>query len=130
LVSLSEIAANNDIILSASLDESMPQTLLELLRCGLVGAAVLSGGIDEILKDGDTGYVTEDASARGIAALLRRVIDDRARWSERIRRAQSITARDYSRQATTKALVALLSEGSRDVQGRRPTEALSSSETD
>ncbi|MFM0278450.1 glycosyltransferase [Paraburkholderia sediminicola] len=114
LVPLSEIAADNDIILSASLDESLPQTLLELLRCGLVGAGVLSGGIDEILIDGSTGYLTHDASVDGIAALLRRAIDDRASWPERICQTQAILARDYSRQSASNALVDLLLEGSGD----------------
>ena len=47
LATLPEIAKNNDIILSASLDESLPQTLLELMRLGLIGAGVLSGGDNE-----------------------------------------------------------------------------------
>ncbi|CAE6696375.1 glycosyltransferase [Paraburkholderia haematera] len=112
LVQLSEIAENNDIILSASLDESLPQTLLELLRCGLVGTGVLSGGIDEILTDNVTGYLTHDASVDGIAAVLKRAIDDRAHWSDRIRETQAILARDYVRESASNALVTLLFEGS------------------
>ncbi|OAJ51516.1 hypothetical protein A6V36_15945 [Paraburkholderia ginsengiterrae] len=112
LVQLGEIAANNDIILSASLDESLPQTLLELLRCGLVGAGVLSGGIDEILTDSVTGYLTHDASVDGIAAVLKRAIDDRANWPDLIRETQVILARDYVRESTSNALVTLLFEGS------------------
>ncbi|NYH22317.1 glycosyltransferase [Paraburkholderia bryophila] len=112
LVPLSEIAANNDIILSASLDESLPQTLLELLRCGLIGAGVLSGGIDEILVDGVTGYLTHDASVDGIVALLRKAIEDRDNWPDMIGRTQAIINRDYSRQSTSNAFVDLLLEGS------------------
>ncbi|MFM0629601.1 glycosyltransferase [Paraburkholderia xenovorans] len=130
LVQLSEIAANNDIILSASLDESLPQTLLELLRCGLVGAGVLSGGIDEILTDNVTGYLTHDSSVDGIAAMLRRAIENRADWPERIRETQAILARDYSRRSTSNALVTLLFEGSgggRDIAVTRKTRAAETS---
>jgi len=116
LVQLSEIAANNDIILSASLDESLPQTLLELLRCGLVGVGVLSGGIDEILTDNVTGYLTQDASVHGVVAVLKRAIDDHAEWPTRIQETQRILAQDYSRQATTSALVALIVEGAGELR--------------
>ncbi|WP_433766618.1 glycosyltransferase [Pseudomonas putida] len=120
LVQLGEVAAGNDIILSASLDESMPQTMLEMLRSGLVGVAVLSGGIDEILKDGQTGYLTYDASVDGIVAVLRRAIDDRANWADRVRQTQAILARDYSQHATTSALVSLMFEGSNFGEALRP----------
>lgn len=111
LISLREIAAANDIVLSASIDESLPQTLLELMRLGLIGTGVLSGGIDEVLQDGKTGYLTRDASAHGIAELLRRAVEDRPNWHLRRSGAQHLLQEDFSHDAARSALASLLLEG-------------------
>jgi hypothetical protein len=47
---------------------------------GLVGVAVLCGGVDEIVIDGKTGYLTRDPNPSGIADVLARAIDDRDNW--------------------------------------------------
>jgi glycosyltransferase involved in cell wall biosynthesis len=110
VVGMAEIAANNDIILSAAIDESMPQTLLELIRMGLIGAAVLSGGIDEILCVGETGYLTHDASAAAIAKMLREAIRDQENWPRLRSATQLLLTKDYSNEAVRSALAALLLE--------------------
>ena len=105
------MARNNDIVLSASVDESLPQTLVELMRCGLIGVAGLSGGIDELIEDGQTGYLTTDLSPRGLADVLERAISDRHRWPEIARNACALVERDYSIAGNTTSLLNLLIEG-------------------
>jgi glycosyltransferase involved in cell wall biosynthesis len=107
---LDEIALENDIILSASIDESLPQTLIELMARGLVAVCGLSGGIDELVRDGETGYLTRDLSAGGLADALQRAIEDRGRWGEIRTAAFALIAEDYSEGATTTALLNLLIE--------------------
>jgi glycosyltransferase involved in cell wall biosynthesis len=111
LAPLAEIAANNDVILSASLDESLPQTLLELMRCGLIGAGVLSGGIDEVLLDGETGFLTRDSSAEGVAQVLRRALLERENWPAVRARAQALLATDYSYESARFVLADALLQG-------------------
>jgi glycosyltransferase involved in cell wall biosynthesis len=75
-----QITRENEIVLSASTDESLPQGLLFQMYEGLIGVAVLSGGIDEVVTDGRNGYLTQDPTPSGIAAALARSIEDRDRW--------------------------------------------------
>jgi glycosyltransferase involved in cell wall biosynthesis len=105
-----EITRDNDIILSASVDESLPQGLLFQMYQGLVGVAVLSGGIDEILIDGEAGYLTDDPTPIGIASALRRALDDRARWAEVIERARAIILDECAAPRTTRRLLDLCRE--------------------
>ena len=110
LVSLEAMAENNDIILTASTDESLPQTLGEMMGRGLVAVAALSGGIDEIVLDGVTGYLTKDLSAAGLASVLERAICDRARWPEIRRAAADLLRQEYCEAVTSAALLDLLVE--------------------
>ena len=111
LAAMQVIARDNDVIFSASIDESLPQTLVELMRCGLIGAAGLSGGIDELIEDGKTGYLTTDLSPYGLAVVLERAIKDRQRWPEVAKNASALIESDYSIGANTAALLDLLIEG-------------------
>jgi glycosyltransferase involved in cell wall biosynthesis len=111
LVKLPEMVRDNDIILSASIDESLPQTLIELMRAGLIGVAGLSGGIDELIEDGTSGYLTADLSSRGLADVLERAIGDRKRWPEIAANANALIERDHSIAGNTTSLLNLLIEG-------------------
>jgi hypothetical protein len=105
------IAKNNDIVLSASVDESLPQTLIELMGAGLVGVAGLCGGIDELITDGDTGYLTADLSPRGLADVVRRAIRGQDRWPAIVANARAMIAREYSIATNTTSLLDLLIRG-------------------
>jgi len=110
LVRMQVIARDNDIFLSASVDESLPQTLLETMRSGLIGVAGLSGGIDEVIENGKTGYLTSDLSSQGLADVLAQAINDRERWPEVAANACALIERDYSIAKNTTALFNLLIE--------------------
>lgn len=110
LVPPHRMVQENDIVLSASIDESLPQTLVELMRGGLIGVAGLSGGIDELIEDGKTGYLTTDLSPHGVADVLQRAIEHRERWPEVARNAGALVEREYSIGENTTALIDLLIE--------------------
>ena len=76
----SEITRDNDIVLCCSTDESLPQGLIFQMYEGLIGVAVLSGGIDEYVIAGQTGYLTRDPSQTGWPMLWRGALDDRSNW--------------------------------------------------
>jgi glycosyltransferase involved in cell wall biosynthesis len=111
LAELDEIAANNDIILSASIDESLPQTMLELMYKGVIGVGVLSGGLDELVIDNETGYLIANESENDVAMVLERAINDKARWPEIRRAARESISKLHSIEATTNDLIKILIQG-------------------
>jgi hypothetical protein len=104
------IARENEIVLSASTDESMPQGLLFQMYQGLIGVAVLSGGIDEVVTDGCNGYLIQDPTPPSIAAALVRCIEDRYRWCEVAAEARCTIADQCSASHTTGQLLDFLGE--------------------
>lgn len=113
LVDLNRISTSNDVVLSASVDESLPQTLIALMKEGLIGVACLSGGIDELIIDQVTGYLTRDCSSAGIAEVLSRAIKGRDHWADITSRAQIAINSEYSPGPATGALLKLLIHGVR-----------------
>ena len=109
--SMARIAGENDIILSASIDESLPQTLAQLMDMGLLAVAGLAGGIDEIVVDGETGFLTTDLSSEGLAEALERAFAAASRWPRIICQARALIAAKYSATKTTGVLLTLLNEG-------------------
>lgn len=84
LAEMSEIIRDNDVILSASIDESLPQTMLYAMARGMIGAACPAGGINELILDGRTGFLSDGFEEEHIRTLLRRTIESKPQW-DRIR---------------------------------------------
>jgi glycosyltransferase involved in cell wall biosynthesis len=63
-----------DIALLCSLSEGFPQTVLEYMACGKPVVATAVGGVSEIIRNGETGFLVPacdpQALARAIEALM------------------------------------------------------------
>lgn len=80
LVPMDEIITKNDIILSTSVDEGIPQTLLICAASGLIPVACPCGGIPEFVIDGETGYLSDDFDTKSIFETLKKAIEDKDNW--------------------------------------------------
>lgn len=66
-----------DIFVLPSLAESFAMALLEAMGCGLPVVATCSGGIPEIVTDGENGLLVPAESAVALAAGIRHLVADR-----------------------------------------------------
>jgi glycosyltransferase involved in cell wall biosynthesis len=65
-----------DLVISSSVREPFGRTLLEAMACGVPVVATRSGGPEEILVDGDNGFLVEVGDAAAIAERVARLLDD------------------------------------------------------
>ncbi|MFW8600780.1 glycosyltransferase family 4 protein [Desulfobacterota bacterium M19] len=76
----SEVAAfyNNliDINVNSSRSEAFGRTLIEASACGLPSVGSRTGGIQEIIVDGETGYLFKEDNSDDLANKLMRLIDN------------------------------------------------------
>lgn len=73
--------AENHLMLLPSRTEGTPTSLIEAMLCARPAVATDVGGVREWLKDDETGFIAEAASAASFGAALERAWHKRAMWS-------------------------------------------------
>ena len=68
---------NSSLFLFPSLFENAPYALLEAMACGLPVVAANTGGISELIRDGETGLLFAPGDASEPVASIKRIFDNR-----------------------------------------------------
>lgn len=101
---LRELFSRSTVVLSTSLFETLPGTLIEGMAAGCTPVTTGNGGQRDIVDDGVTGHITTDAPA-DIADAIARALDapcDRSRQHETI-------ARRFGAQAVARQILSVYS---------------------
>lgn len=69
------------ILVMASENESFGRVLVEAMACGVPVVAVRSGGMPEIVRDGQDGFLATTGDIAGIADAITKIIKDEGLWS-------------------------------------------------
>jgi glycosyltransferase involved in cell wall biosynthesis len=107
--------AESDVIVMPSLSEGSPFALAEGMACGRPAMGTPVGGIDELIRDGQTGWLARSTEPVDIAAALERCWSDRALWPKYGRAARDLAAAAYDLDA---AHALLLKQFLSDTRGR------------
>ena len=89
-----------DVFAVSSRYEAMPYVFLEALSCGLPIVATAVGGTEHAIVEGETGFVTEQATDEALAERLVRLVRD-----EDLRRKMSSSSRERSLEFTADRMV-------------------------
>ncbi|MBO4263348.1 MAG: glycosyltransferase [Bacteroidales bacterium] len=63
-----------DYFVLSSLFEGLPISLLEAMAFGLVSVSTPAGGVVDVIRDGENGFLAADFSAASLAAAMRRAL--------------------------------------------------------
>jgi glycosyltransferase involved in cell wall biosynthesis len=105
-----------DVIVMPSLSEGSPFALVEGMACGRPAVGTPVGGIDEYVREGESGWLARSTEPGDIADALERCWRDRALWVERGQAARAIIAATCD---LDRAHPALLSHALADARVRR-----------
>ncbi len=92
-----ELLAACDVFALPSLYEGSSLAVLEAMAAGRAVVSSAIGGTDELIEDGRSGLLVEPGDAVGLAAALRRLIEDPALREELAGRARERVERDLTR---------------------------------
>ena len=106
-----EISLNNHLIVSASGDESIPQGMAFNQAAGLVPVACPAGGIPEVVRDGETGFLARGFKIEDIAEALRRALEKQADWPQMIARGRQLLIDECSEQIFVQKLLGTMLDG-------------------
>ncbi len=106
--------AASDVIVMPSLSEGSPFALAEGMACGRPAVGTPVGGIDELIRDGKTGWLARSTEPQDVANTLDRCWHDRVSWKKLGGEARELAARSYDLEAAHEQLLAhLLSDARR-----------------
>jgi glycosyltransferase involved in cell wall biosynthesis len=64
----------SDATILPTLEDNLPNVILESIACGTPVAAFDSGGVKDAVSDGITGYTAPPGDCRGLAAAVERLL--------------------------------------------------------
>ena len=119
LTKLQSLMAHADVVLSTSVWETLPGTLVEGISCGAAGVATGNGGQSDIITDGITGFIAEcdpnstlndqaDRLADALHKALLLPFDMDARWHR-----HRLMVEKFAAPAVARAYISLISEALR-----------------
>ena len=97
------------LLILPSSSEGVPTILLEAMSCGTPVMATPVGGIPDILKDGENGFILSDNSPQSIAQGITRTLNH-PMLSEIAQNAWKLLEKEYSREAAVAKFKNILAE--------------------
>lgn len=79
---LSRIYADLDIVALSSLNEGLPVSLIEAMSSARVVVSTAVGGVPNLIRDGETGFLVPPQDPEALASAFKRVLADRGAWPE------------------------------------------------
>jgi len=85
------------VFLLCSVAEGLSLACLEAMACGAVPVVTRCGDMQEVVRNGETGYLLKlDATEDQFAAVIRALLDDAPTWRERSVAAAELVAGEHS----------------------------------
>jgi glycosyltransferase involved in cell wall biosynthesis len=85
-----------DVFVIPSLEDNLPNTVLESLACGTPVAGFAAGGIPDMVRPGETGGLVPTGDAAALARLIERLLDDPEARRRMSCAARELAIREYS----------------------------------
>jgi glycosyltransferase involved in cell wall biosynthesis len=104
---LASIYAAADVLALPSLQDNLPNTMIEAMACATAVAGFAAGGIPDLLREGETGYLVPRGSVEGLREALRRVVrrpDEARAMGARARERVAAVCRPAAQAAAYRAL--------------------------
>ncbi len=85
-----------DVFVIPSLQDNLPNTVLESLACGTPVIGFDVGGIPDMVRDGQTGFLVKSNDIQGLANCCRRVLEDKQLQLELSSRCREVVEKEYT----------------------------------
>jgi glycosyltransferase involved in cell wall biosynthesis len=107
---LRELYSACDLFLCPSRADNFPNTVLEALACGTPVVGSRAGGIPEMVREGETGWLHETDSSEALRHALTDALRERDRWVDYRHRARAVAEKEYPLKLQAERYAALFAE--------------------
>ncbi|MBR8826972.1 MAG: glycosyltransferase family 4 protein [Gomphosphaeria aponina SAG 52.96 = DSM 107014] len=109
-ISLSLVYAAADVFVAPSLQDNLPNTVLEALACGTPCVAFKIGGMGDMIQHEFNGYLAQPFIIEDLAKGISWVLEDGARHQQLGERARLKVEQEFSQQLTARRYQSLFQE--------------------
>jgi len=99
-ISMALVYAACDVFVAPSLEDNLPNTVLESLSCGTPVVAFDIGGMPDMVSHEKNGYLAPGFDTEELAKGLQWVVDDKCRWEQLAIEARRTVVRDFTLQCS------------------------------
>jgi len=109
-ISMALVYAAADVFVAPSLEDNLPNTVLESLACGTPVVAFDTGGIPDMVEHEVNGYLAACFDVDDLANGLVRVLEDNERWRQLADAGRRKVVRQFTLQASARNYLGLYEE--------------------
>ncbi|MFB3880117.1 MAG: glycosyltransferase family 4 protein [Armatimonadota bacterium] len=91
-----QLIAQADVLALPSLTEGLPNVVLEAFAAGVPVVATAVGGVPELVRDGENGWLVSSGDAAGLGAALNAALSDRGERARRGAAGQALVRARYT----------------------------------
>jgi glycosyltransferase involved in cell wall biosynthesis len=95
-ISLALVYAAADIFVAPSIEDNLPNTVMEALACGIPCLAFKIGGIPDMIEHQHNGYLAQPYDIKDLALGISWILEDRERYGQLCTRARKKTAQEFT----------------------------------
>lgn len=109
-VSLALCYSAADVFVSPSIQENLPNAVMEALACGTPAIAFAIGGMPDLIEHQVTGYLATPFESGDLAQGIHWVLQDRERWARLSGKARAKVEQEFSLEYIARRYAALYGE--------------------
>lgn len=107
---LSCVYSAADIFVAPSVQDNLPNTILESMACGVPVAGFAVGGIPDAVRSGLTGLLTSPGDVMGLRAIISQMLRNDAKRAEMSRNCRLVAVKEYSLETQARRYAELYEE--------------------
>jgi len=93
---LSMVYSAADLFAICSVQDNLPNTVLEAMACGIATVGTATGGIPDMVRNGVNGFTVDATDVGGLADSITGLLNNKARCAEMGANARRIAVEEYS----------------------------------
>jgi glycosyltransferase involved in cell wall biosynthesis len=104
---LAAIYSSADLFVIPSLQDNLPNTVLEAMACGTPVVGFDTGGIPDMVRPGETGWLAGVGDVRALREAIQRALSDDAGRTRMGRQCRAVVEKEYTLEVQTQRYMAL-----------------------
>jgi glycosyltransferase involved in cell wall biosynthesis len=107
---LAALYSASDLFLIPSLEDNLPNTVIEAMACGTPVVGFNVGGIPDMVRSGETGLLVDAGDASALSGAVRRLLSEPQTLAHMGRQSRGVAVEEFSLEGQARRFIKLYGE--------------------